>query len=37
MSERRFNTHSRLLVVDRDTRYAEWLRRHLGVTCPMPA
>jgi DNA-binding NarL/FixJ family response regulator len=26
--------HSRLLVVDRDSRYAEWLRRHLGVLCP---
>ena len=26
--------HLRLLVVDRDLRYAEWLRRHLGVLCP---
>lgn len=26
--------HPRLLVVDRDSRYAEWLRRHLGVLCP---
>jgi DNA-binding response OmpR family regulator len=26
--------HARLLVVDRDSRYAEWLRRHLGVLCP---
>ena len=25
---------SRLLVVDKDSRYAEWLRRHLGVLCP---
>jgi len=24
----------RLTVVDRDSRYAEWLRRHLGVLCP---
>jgi DNA-binding NarL/FixJ family response regulator len=26
--------NSRLLVVDSDLRYAEWLRRHLGVLCP---
>jgi DNA-binding response OmpR family regulator len=25
---------ARLLVVDRDTRYAEWLRHHLGVLLP---
>jgi len=24
----------RLLVVDQDTRYGEWLRHHLGVLCP---
>ncbi len=24
----------RLFVVDRDSRYAEWLRRHIGVLCP---
>lgn len=24
----------RLFVVDRDSRYAEWLRRHLGALCP---
>jgi len=26
--------HPRLLVADQDSRYAEWLRRHLGVLCP---
>src|SRR5262245_50920287 len=26
--------HPRLLVADPDSRYAEWLRRHLGVLCP---
>jgi eukaryotic-like serine/threonine-protein kinase len=26
--------HPRLLIADRDSRYAEWLRRHLGVLCP---
>ena len=26
--------HARLLVVDRDTRYREWLRNHLGVLFP---
>jgi DNA-binding NarL/FixJ family response regulator len=25
---------ARLLVVDQDTRYGEWLRHHLGVLCP---
>ena len=24
----------RLFVVDRDSRYAEWLRRHIGALCP---
>jgi DNA-binding response OmpR family regulator len=26
--------HSRLLVVDGDAQYAEWLRHHLGALCP---
>ena len=26
--------HMRLLIVDRDARYREWLRHHLGVLCP---
>lgn len=25
---------ARLLIVDRDARYGEWLRHHLGVLCP---
>ncbi|MEA3183112.1 MAG: hypothetical protein QOI59_6635, partial [Gammaproteobacteria bacterium] len=25
---------ARLLVVDQDTRYGEWLKHHLGVLCP---
>src|SRR6201996_592064 len=28
------NTPTRLLVVDQDTRYGEWLKHHLGVLCP---
>jgi len=34
MSAHRATMPPRLLVVDRDSRYAEWLRRHLGVLCP---
>src|SRR5476651_1615136 len=25
---------ARLLIVERDLRYAEWLRHHLGAMCP---
>ena len=25
---------ARLLVVDQDARYGEWLKHHLGVLCP---
>src|SRR5438876_10931368 len=25
---------ARLLVIDQDTRYGEWLKHHLGVICP---
>jgi len=28
---------ARLLVVDQDTRYGEWLKHHLGVLCPESA
>ncbi|HZO24115.1 MAG TPA: protein kinase [Steroidobacteraceae bacterium] len=31
---KKHNVPSRLAVADRDTRYAEWLRHHLGVLCP---
>jgi len=31
---RRNPTPARLLVVDHDARYGEWLRHHLGVLCP---
>ncbi|HUI61032.1 MAG TPA: protein kinase, partial [Steroidobacteraceae bacterium] len=31
---RRTTTPARLLVVDHDPRYGEWLRHHLGVLCP---
>ena len=31
---KRTRVPSRLLVVDRDSQYAEWLRHHLGVLCP---
>ena len=34
MSAHRATMPPRLLVFDRDSRYAEWLRRHLGVLCP---
>ena len=34
MTLQRFVMHPRLLVADPDSRYAEWLRRHLGVLCP---
>ncbi|HEY3786671.1 MAG TPA: protein kinase [Steroidobacteraceae bacterium] len=29
-----YSVPSRLAVADRDSRYAEWLRHHLGVLCP---
>ena len=28
------NTAARVLVVDDDVRYCEWLRHHLDVVCP---
>jgi eukaryotic-like serine/threonine-protein kinase len=31
---RRTGTQVRLLVVDRDAKYREWLRLHLGILCP---
>jgi len=31
---RRDRMHSRLLVIDRDGQYAEWLSHHLGALCP---
>jgi len=34
MTVMRMTTSARLLVVDRDATYAEWLRHHLGVLCP---
>jgi DNA-binding response OmpR family regulator len=34
MSVRRMSSPARLLVVDDDIRYAEWLRHHLDVLCP---
>jgi DNA-binding NarL/FixJ family response regulator len=34
MMATRTNMPARLLVVDRDTRYGEWLRHHLGVLFP---
>jgi eukaryotic-like serine/threonine-protein kinase len=34
MSERRKPTPARVMVVDDNPRYAEWLRHHLDVLCP---
>jgi DNA-binding NarL/FixJ family response regulator len=34
MSARRTNSPARVLVVDDDVRYGEWLRHHLDVLCP---
>jgi DNA-binding response OmpR family regulator len=34
MMAKRMTMPARLLVVDRDARYGEWLRHHLGVLCP---
>ncbi|MDB6090797.1 MAG: hypothetical protein JWN85_3581 [Gammaproteobacteria bacterium] len=34
MSVKRITTPPRLLVVDDDARYGEWLSHHLGVLCP---
>jgi DNA-binding response OmpR family regulator len=34
MSGRRSNTPARVMVVDDDRRYGEWLRHHLDVLCP---
>ncbi len=34
MNTRRTSSPARLLVVDDDVRYAEWLRHHLDVLCP---
>ena len=37
MDIRRTGTQARVLVVDRDAKYREWLRLHLGVVCPEAA
>jgi eukaryotic-like serine/threonine-protein kinase len=34
MSERRSSPPARVMVVDDDPRYSEWLRHHLDVLCP---
>jgi DNA-binding response OmpR family regulator len=34
MTVKRITTPPRLLVVDNDARYGEWLSHHLGVLCP---
>lgn len=34
MSERRSSTPARVLIVDDDQRYSDWLRHHLEVLCP---
>ncbi|MBV9346216.1 MAG: response regulator [Gammaproteobacteria bacterium] len=34
MSEPKSATAARVLVVDNDARYSEWLRHHLDVLCP---
>jgi DNA-binding response OmpR family regulator len=34
VTAKRTNTPPRLLVVDNDARYGEWLSHHLGVLCP---
>ena len=35
MSARHVNTPARVLVVDDDARYGEWLRHHLDVLFPL--
>ncbi|MFZ1868624.1 MAG: protein kinase [Steroidobacteraceae bacterium] len=34
MDTRRTGSPARMLVVDRDVKYREWLRLHLGIVCP---
>ncbi|HEY1889635.1 MAG TPA: protein kinase [Steroidobacteraceae bacterium] len=34
METRRTGSPARMLVVDRDMKYREWLRLHLGILCP---
>ena len=34
METRRTGSQARVLVVDRDAKYREWLRLHLGILCP---
>ena len=34
MSSRRNQSRARVMVVDEDRRYGEWLRHHLDVLCP---
>ncbi len=34
MDSRRTSSPARVLVVDRDAKYREWLRLHLGILCP---
>jgi DNA-binding response OmpR family regulator len=34
MTARRQSTPARLLIVDNDAKYGEWLRHHIGVLCP---
>ncbi|MGH8298737.1 MAG: protein kinase domain-containing protein [Steroidobacteraceae bacterium] len=34
MDSRRTGSTARVLVVDRDSKYREWLRLHLGILCP---
>lgn len=34
MEPRRTGSPARMLVVDRDAKYREWLRLHLGIVCP---
>ena len=34
MESRRTSSPARVLVVDRDAKYREWLRLHLGILCP---
>jgi DNA-binding response OmpR family regulator len=34
MMSKRMTVPARLLVVERDARYGEWLRHHLGALCP---
>lgn len=34
MDSRRTGSAARVLIVDRDVKYREWLRLHLGILCP---